>query len=156
MFIGSKPACWSSACKYNRLCMLSALSKNVLINFKPWYWSSPVPPPLFSMPANRRNRTGSPQRKRNVDSASDTDVWPLWTLFGELWTPAACLSHAVVSNCNASRYNRSEYKQNGVIWNWNDFLEHCFTNWNRKYHFQPPTYHPRSYASTRCRCSQWH
>lgn len=103
--VGSNPAWNSSACKYSRFCMFSALSKNVFMNRSPWTCSSPVPPPLFNMPTNRRNLTGSPQRNLNVDNASETDVWPHWTLFCEP-CPKAFLSQAVVNNCSAKMRER--------------------------------------------------
>lgn len=97
---GSQPAWYNSVCKYKRFWMFSALSRNVLINRKPCTCNSPVPPPLFSIPTSKRKRTGSPHRSRSVDSASDTDVWPLSTLFGVPW-PSTASSHAFVSNCIA-------------------------------------------------------
>lgn len=59
-----------------------------------------MPPPLLSIPINNRNLTGSPHRKRSVDKASETAVWPICTLFCEPCDNDV-LSQAVVSNCNA-------------------------------------------------------
>lgn len=103
--VGSKPAWNSSACKYNRFCVFSELSKNVLINRRPCTCNSPVPPLLFIIPISKRKRTGSPQRSLKVDNASETEVWPLCTLFCEP-CPRAVLSHAFVSNCNANIRDR--------------------------------------------------
>lgn len=52
------------------------------------------------MPTSSRNRTGSLQRKRSVDIASETAVWPAVTDFCEPW-PSAVLLHAADINCMA-------------------------------------------------------
>lgn len=103
--VGSQPAWNNSACKYKRFWIFSALSKKVLMKRRPCTCNSPVPPPLFNIPTSKRKRTGSPQRNLKVDNASETEVWPLCTLFGEP-CPSTDLSHAFVNSCNAIMRDR--------------------------------------------------
>lgn len=101
MFPGSNPAWHNSACKYNRCWQFSALFRNVLMNFRPNSCNSPDPPPLFNIPTNSRNRTGSPQRSRSVDNASDTEIWP-GTELASVWPwPKVARSQATVRSCRA-------------------------------------------------------
>lgn len=55
--------------------MLPAVSTNALINFMAVANNSTVPA-LFNIPTRNRNLTGSPNRSRRVDKASDTDLCP--------------------------------------------------------------------------------
>lgn len=73
----------------------------VWTNLMPIACNSPEPPPLFNIPINSRKRTGSLQRSRNVDMASETAVWPACANLWLPWWPKDCLSQAVVISCRA-------------------------------------------------------